>query len=160
MGRRQSSGHQRDGRLEPDRRKRRYFGDQLHSTVKYGQVLDVGEPTRSRIRSRETNMSTSFVILVATLGAMIGCLFFSNILITAMIGEINRRRPDNDQLSYLGFTPTKSVKVFTQYRRLHPEGRLHLLAIGCFIIAMLLLILVAVQLAHLDPGGDSRPGLR
>lgn len=42
-----------------------------------------------------------------------------------MIGEINRRRPDDNQVSYFGFTLPKVLRINDEYHRLYPRGRLH-----------------------------------
>lgn len=54
-------------------------------------------------------------------GVMLG-----NMFLYMMIGAINRRRVDDDLVSYVGFWPSKIYRIQTEYRRLYPEGRLHL----------------------------------
>lgn len=49
----------------------------------------------------------------------------ANRLLTMMIGEINRKTPDDRQLSYFGFTPSRYHLIFREYRRLYPNGKLH-----------------------------------
>jgi hypothetical protein len=64
-------------------------------------------------------------------------VFLANILVTAMIGEINRRRGDENLISYFGFTPPKTALIFQEYRRLYPSGRLHQYAIGAFALCVI-----------------------
>ena len=44
----------------------------------------------------------------------------------AMIGEINGRLPENERISYLGFHLGKLIRIWREYRRLYPTGRLHI----------------------------------
>jgi hypothetical protein len=55
--------------------------------------------------------------------AMSGC-YMANMLTYAMIGEINRRRPDDRQISYFWFTPVKMIDILDEYRDNYPEGKL------------------------------------
>jgi hypothetical protein len=48
----------------------------------------------------------------------------ANMFMTMMIGEINRKRQHDRQVSYFGFTPFKTQRIFDEYRRSYPEGRL------------------------------------
>lgn len=52
-----------------------------------------------------------------------GCVGL-NVTLLMMIGEINRRKSEDEQVAYLGYGPTKMVRVFSEYRELYPEGRL------------------------------------
>jgi len=57
-----------------------------------------------------------FLSLAATCGIMSGfCIFIE-------IGEINRKLPDNEQISYIGMHPAKMSKIKEQYDRLCPSG--------------------------------------
>jgi hypothetical protein len=53
-------------------------------------------------------------------------VFLGNMLTMMMIGEVNRKRQESDLVSYLGFTPQKSQMIFREYRRLYPDGKLHI----------------------------------
>ena len=55
--------------------------------------------------------------------AMTG-IFFGNLLTYAMIGEINRKRPNNRQISYFWFGAAKMMNIYDEYRRFYPEGKL------------------------------------
>jgi hypothetical protein len=52
-------------------------------------------------------------------------VFLGNKLTAIMIREVNRKRPEGDQLSYFAFTPQKSRMIVREYRRLYPDGNLH-----------------------------------
>jgi hypothetical protein len=77
--------------------------------------------------------------------AMTG-LFLANMLLTMMIGEINRKRQGDDLISYFGFTFPKMLRIFREYRKSYPEGTLHIYALATFALAMIGLISVAVCL--------------
>jgi len=53
-------------------------------------------------------------------------VFLGNMLTTTMIAEINRKRREGDLVSNIGFTPQKSRMIVREYRRLYPDGRLHI----------------------------------
>jgi len=57
---------------------------------------------------------------------------------------INRKKEDGRLISYFGFTPPKVLRIFAEYRRLYPNGKLHIYALTVFTIAMIALIVVGV----------------
>jgi hypothetical protein len=52
------------------------------------------------------------------------CLISCTFIIFAIIGEVNRKRPEGEQISYIGWHVTKRRFVRQEYRRLYPEGKL------------------------------------
>jgi hypothetical protein len=40
-----------------------------------------------------------------------------------MIGEINRKRKDDDLIAYFGSWLPKTMRIFEEYGRLYPDGR-------------------------------------
>jgi hypothetical protein len=82
-------------------------------------------------------VSTRLVIgMVSFCIAMIG-LFTANVFQYMMIGAINRKRPDGDRVSYFGFTFFKNLRIFAEYRRLYPDGHLHVYTVTAGAIAFL-----------------------
>jgi len=73
-------------------------------------------------------------------------LFLANMLLTMMIGEINRKRQGGGLVSYFGFTFPKMLRIFGEYRSSYPEGKLHIYALVAFALAMIGLTSVAVCL--------------
>jgi hypothetical protein len=55
------------------------------------------------------------------------CAMVSAFLLWQQIGEVNRKLPDNEQVSYWGMHPFKMAKIKREYKRLYPAGRLDLL---------------------------------
>ena len=55
-----------------------------------------------------------------------GCLA-ANLIYSSMLGEINKHRPNDKQLSYFGFTATLNFfDHLNEYRTLYPQGRLRM----------------------------------
>jgi len=73
-------------------------------------------------------------------------VFIANMLLTMMIGEINRKRQEGDLVSYFGFTFPKMLRSFGEYRRSCPKGKLHVYTLAAFVLAMAGLISVAICL--------------
>lgn len=90
---------------------------------------------------------------ISSIRVIVGIIFFclglaaaiaSGIFTIMMIGEINRQRKEDNQISYLGYHPLKMVQIPSEYRRLYPNGRLHQYANATFIIMAIALIIMAV----------------
>jgi hypothetical protein len=56
---------------------------------------------------------------IAMAGVLVG-----NLVMFSMIKEINRKKPHDEQISDLGFTLGKMLRILDEYRRLCPAGRL------------------------------------
>ena len=65
------------------------------------------------------------------------CLVLSGFVLYAMIGEINRKLPDSEQVSYLFMYPGKLQRVKGEYRRFYPHGRLNSLRVTLNLLAIL-----------------------
>lgn len=71
-------------------------------------------------------------------------VFLGNMLTMIMIGEINRKRRDGDLVCYFGFTPQKARMISREYRRLYPNGKLHIYSYLAFVAVIAGMITVAV----------------
>jgi hypothetical protein len=87
-------------------------------------------------------MSTTVVVALISLCLMISGFVSANMFLLMMIGEINRQRQEGDLISYFGFTPLKTLRIFREYRRLYPDGKLHVYSLISFAIAVISLIIV------------------
>jgi hypothetical protein len=67
----------------------------------------------------------------------------------AMIEEINRKKPSDNQISMLGSYPLKSIMIYREYRRLCPDGRLHLRLIFLAVSGPLCLLLAALAIVFI-----------
>ena len=72
------------------------------------------------------------------------CAILSAFFLWQQIGEINRKLPDNEQISYWGMHPAKMARIKREYKRLYPSGRIdllrRLLQYAAFAFLVLLLI--------------------
>ena len=71
-------------------------------------------------------MSVTVVVAIIALCLMISAGFSANMFLMMMIAEINRKRPEGDLISYFGFTLPKMLRIFREYRRLYPGGKLRI----------------------------------
>lgn len=91
-------------------------------------------------------VSTGVVAGIILFCVALSAAFLANLFVTMMIGEINRKRQEGDLISYFGFTFPKMLRIFHEYRRLYPSGKLHIYALASFGAAMTGLVIVAVCL--------------
>ena len=91
-------------------------------------------------------MSSRATTAIILLSIAISGVVLANMFLIMMIGEINRQRGEGNLISYFGFTLPKMLHIFREYRRLYPNGKLHLYALASFAAAMLGLITVAICL--------------
>jgi hypothetical protein len=85
----------------------------------------------------EIHVSITTLILIC-LGA--SCLLISGLFSVQEIGEVNRKLPADEQISYWGMYAEKASRIKQQYKRLYPDGRLHRLRFIFEIIGFLLLL--------------------
>ena len=64
-------------------------------------------------------VAIAFLLLATT------CAIISSFLIYQEIGEVNRKLPDDEQISYLLMYPGKMRWIKVTYRRLYPDGRVN-----------------------------------
>lgn len=74
-----------------------------------------------------------------------GFIIASGYMMIVMIGEVNRKLPEKEQISYLFSTYAKFSKVLSEYRRFYPGGPLATSFRLCLILGMLCLIAFAWQ---------------
>ena len=91
---------------------------------------------------------------ISAIRVITGVLFFclgltaaiaSFIFTTRMISEINGQRQADNQIDILGSSRSKRLRIFSEYRRLYPKGRLDYYANASFIAMMISLLIVAVS---------------
>ena len=61
----------------------------------------------------------AFLALASSCAAIAGFLTYQQ------IGEVNRKLPDNEQISYLFMYPEKMRRLKADYKRLYPKGRVN-----------------------------------
>ena len=67
----------------------------------------------------------------------VGCAFVVTMLLTMMIGEINRKKADSETISYIGFHLLKMLTILSEYKRLYPKGRLRVQLAGALVIQVI-----------------------
>ncbi len=55
------------------------------------------------------------------------CGIFSSFFLCQELGEVNRKRPPEEQISYWGMYPGKMAKIRAEYERFYPSGKIDLL---------------------------------
>ncbi len=91
-------------------------------------------------------MSQHLVVGLVSFSLALTGLFLTNLFLVMMVGEINRKRVEGNQVSYFGYTFPKIVRIFNEYRSSHPEGKKHIYAIVAFAFAIAGLVGVAAGL--------------
>ena len=72
----------------------------------------------------------------------------SGFIFYVMIGKVNRKLPDNEQIGYIGFYPAKVFRITGEYRRLYPQSHLNVVRIVLNIAGGILIIASAARLSH------------
>jgi len=92
----------------------------------------------------------AFPISVMVLFSVGGTLIItSGFILYAMIGKVNRKLPDNEQISYVFFYPTKALKITRKFRHLYPRSHLNTVRIVLNVLGFLLIAACAAQLNRL-----------
>ena len=63
-------------------------------------------------------------MIAVLLAGAVTLMIWSSLVIFAMIGEVNRRLPEDQQVSYLWGYPGKLSGIRDQYKRFYPTGTL------------------------------------
>jgi hypothetical protein len=87
---------------------------------------------------RPVNSWQVTAVVLFVLSTVFGLI--SNFVLFAIIGEVNRKLPDEQQISYLGWHLAKYMRTIGEYRRLYPGGRLVQYHFGFFALAMSLFL--------------------
>ena len=91
-------------------------------------------------------MSSKLIVGIIFFCLILSAIVSANMFLIMMIGEINRKREGNHLISYFGFTFSKMLRIFREYRRLYPEGKLHIYSLFSFVAAMIGLLAMGVCL--------------
>jgi hypothetical protein len=91
-------------------------------------------------------MTSRLVAGIILFGISMTGVFLANIFLTMMIGEVNRKRPEGDLVSYFWFTGDKIFRIFREYRHEYPGGRVHIYTLGATALGFVGFLGVAVCL--------------
>lgn len=86
-------------------------------------------------------MSTAAIVLV---NVGVGCLVASGALMYQEIGEVNRKLPDNQQISYLLFYSEKVSRIKREHKRLYPQSSIDRFRVVFQIVGLALMLLAAL----------------
>lgn len=75
----------------------------------------------------------------------ISCGAVSTFFLCQEIGEVNRKMPEDKQISYFGMYPSKFSRIKKEYQRLYPDGWIHRIGSAFEIAAVVFLLLAAVS---------------
>lgn len=95
-------------------------------------------------------MNSTLIIAVILLAMAVGAAISGNLFFTMMIGELNRKRTDDNQISQFFFTPTKVINIWKEYRRQYPGGRFLRLVYISGLIALCLFIAFLCVMSHIS----------
>jgi hypothetical protein len=90
-------------------------------------------------------MSTRDIVALTSFGVGLSGAFLANMLILMMIGEINRKTSEERLISYFGYTLSKVVRIFREYRSAYPEGKLHVYTFAAIALAVFSMLSFAIS---------------
>src|SRR5439155_10187192 len=83
---------------------------------------------------------------VILLSIACSCAILSAFFLWQQIGEINRKLPDSEQISYWGMHPAKMAKMKRECKRLCPSGKTELMRRNVQDAAFAFMILLLIPL--------------
>jgi hypothetical protein len=99
-------------------------------------------------------MTTGTIIAIIAFGLFMVGMIAGNIIGLLMMEEVDRRRPELNLYSlFSAFNRRldRGFEMFREYRRLCPEGKLHIYELACFAVAgvgmIVLIILGSISIA-------------
>jgi len=75
---------------------------------------------------------------LALFGAAVSLVAAGNLLLFVVVGEVDRKLPEDQQVQYFLWYPGKVKRVMALYRQHYPRGRLLLYYRGCLGVAAVL----------------------
>lgn len=114
-------------------------GISLGSALQPGRQNEVWHAKGSRMQLSRGVIAIAVLFCVASAGIVLSGMFF-----IMMIGEVNRKKSEGEQISYWGATPTKLLRILHEYRKAYPGGSLGRYALATFWIGTTALAGIAV----------------
>lgn len=93
-------------------------------------------------------MTWQAIAAIVAAGTVLDGIYIAILHVTMMVEEMNRQRRDEDLVSNPGFSVSKMLLIYRDYRTTLPEGRLHLKALAIFCASLVGLIGLAVLLRN------------
>jgi hypothetical protein len=91
-------------------------------------------------------MTQSVIFALGLFAAAVTLVLVANFIVYAMVGEVNRKLSDAEQLKYLVWYPGKLADLKRRYREFYPGSRLILAFNLCVASSALLVLAVAWKL--------------
>jgi len=92
-------------------------------------------------------MNARVIIVIIAFCSGVSGVVLANMFLIMIIGEINRKRPNGNLESYFGFTLPKMLRIFKEYRRLYPSGKLRIYFRAALTLAIISAVASCVCLA-------------
>ncbi|HEV8701788.1 MAG TPA: hypothetical protein VGV60_11005 [Candidatus Polarisedimenticolia bacterium] len=92
-------------------------------------------------------MNARVITVIIAFCTGVSGVVLANMFLIMIIGEINRKRPDGNLESYFGYTLPKMLRIFREYRRLYPSGKLRIYFRAAFALAIISAVVSFVCLA-------------
>ncbi len=83
--------------------------------------------------------------------AAISCAISANFVFFAMIGEVNRRRPSNNQIRYFLMLPDTYFTVWKEYKLGYPKGALATALITLLVVFIALMLFAFISFVQMLP---------
>jgi hypothetical protein len=83
-------------------------------------------------------------LVLLLVGGATGMMIWASLVIFAMIGKVNRRLPDDQQVSYLWGYPGKLSGIKEKYKRFYPKGALVKVLNVLTLLALIMMVAAAV----------------
>jgi hypothetical protein len=83
----------------------------------------------SLIREGLMGLGAGAAVALIVAGAFV---MIANLLIYAMLGQVNARLPEAERLSYVGFHLEKNSRIAKLYKHFYPNGPLLWISRACF----------------------------
>jgi hypothetical protein len=87
----------------------------------------------------------SVAVLFAAGGTLI---MISAFMLYAMVGKVNQKLPEEQQIGYVLFHPSKAFRITREYKRLYPQSHLNAVRIVLNMAGGTLIIAGAALLSH------------
>ena len=75
-----------------------------------------------------------------------GCIMLAGYFFLQMHAEVNRKLPENEQISYWGGHLEKYIRIKREYKRLYPSGKLDRIGTIIMCLGFVLLLLFAATM--------------
>lgn len=87
-------------------------------------------------------------VVAIPLAGAVTLMISSALIISAMIGKVNRNLPEDQQVSYMWGYPGKLSEIKEQYKRFYPQGSLGRVLNLLWVLIVILMVVFTWLLGH------------